>query len=303
MRRHRGDILVFLPGEREIRDTADALEAPGGGPEGLRHRPALLAALRRRAAPRLRTAHPAPRRTRHQRGRDLADRARHHRRDRHRPGPDQPLVGAHQGPAAARSRRSARPRRQQRSGRCGRVEAGIAIRLYSQEDFEGRPEFTEPEILRTSLASVILQMTSLGLGRSSGSRSSTRRTSAPCAPAYSCSRSSARWCPGEGDRPRLTERRPQARPAADRPAAGADDPGGRPARLPARGAGDHRGAVDPGPARATGRAAGPRRPAARAVPRPALRLHGLAQPLAPPAHPAEGDGLQRLPAGCAARST
>ena len=53
----------------------------------------------------------------------------------------------------------------QRSGRCGRVEAGIAIRLYSEEDFASRPEFTEPEILRTSLASVILQMTSLGLGQ------------------------------------------------------------------------------------------------------------------------------------------
>ena len=52
----------------------------------------------------------------------------------------------------------------QRSGRCGRVEAGIAIRLYSEEDFEARPEFTEPEILRTNLASVILQMTALGLG-------------------------------------------------------------------------------------------------------------------------------------------
>jgi ATP-dependent helicase HrpA len=52
----------------------------------------------------------------------------------------------------------------QRSGRCGRVADGIAIRLYSQEDFESRPEFTEPEILRTSLASVILQMTALGLG-------------------------------------------------------------------------------------------------------------------------------------------
>ena len=52
----------------------------------------------------------------------------------------------------------------QRSGRCGRVEAGIAIRLYSEEDFESRPEFTDPEILRTNLASVILQMTSLGLG-------------------------------------------------------------------------------------------------------------------------------------------
>jgi ATP-dependent helicase HrpA len=52
----------------------------------------------------------------------------------------------------------------QRSGRCGRVAAGIAIRLYSEEDFLGRPEFTDPEVLRTNLASVILQMTSLGLG-------------------------------------------------------------------------------------------------------------------------------------------
>lgn len=53
----------------------------------------------------------------------------------------------------------------QRSGRCGRVADGIAIRLYSEEDFAARPEFTEPEILRTSLASVILQMASLGLGK------------------------------------------------------------------------------------------------------------------------------------------
>ncbi|MDE9366126.1 ATP-dependent RNA helicase HrpA [Luteipulveratus sp. YIM 133132] len=53
---------------------------------------------------------------------------------------------------------------QQRSGRCGRVAEGICIRLYSEEDFQARPEFTDPEILRTSLASVILQMTSLGLG-------------------------------------------------------------------------------------------------------------------------------------------
>lgn len=52
----------------------------------------------------------------------------------------------------------------QRSGRCGRVADGIAIRLYSEEDFESRPEFTDPEILRTNLASVILQMISLRLG-------------------------------------------------------------------------------------------------------------------------------------------
>ena len=52
----------------------------------------------------------------------------------------------------------------QRSGRCGRVADGIAIRLYSEQDFESRPEFTDPEILRTNLASVILQMVSLKLG-------------------------------------------------------------------------------------------------------------------------------------------
>ena len=52
----------------------------------------------------------------------------------------------------------------QRSGRSGRTSNGIAIRLYSEEDFMRRPEYTEPEILRTNLAAVILQMISLGLG-------------------------------------------------------------------------------------------------------------------------------------------
>ena len=52
----------------------------------------------------------------------------------------------------------------QRSGRCGRVAPGVAIRLYDEEDFLGRPEFTEPEILRTNLASVILQMAAADLG-------------------------------------------------------------------------------------------------------------------------------------------
>ena len=52
----------------------------------------------------------------------------------------------------------------QRKGRCGRVADGICIRLYSQEDFESRPEFTDPEILRTNLASVILQMAAARLG-------------------------------------------------------------------------------------------------------------------------------------------
>ncbi|MFI7540693.1 ATP-dependent RNA helicase HrpA [Actinoplanes sp. NPDC049599] len=52
----------------------------------------------------------------------------------------------------------------QRKGRCGRTSDGICIRLYAEEDFAARPAFTEPEILRTNLASVILQMTALGLG-------------------------------------------------------------------------------------------------------------------------------------------
>jgi ATP-dependent helicase HrpA len=52
----------------------------------------------------------------------------------------------------------------QRKGRCGRLSDGICIRLYDEEDFEARPAFTDPEILRTNLASVILQMTALGLG-------------------------------------------------------------------------------------------------------------------------------------------
>ncbi len=51
----------------------------------------------------------------------------------------------------------------QRAGRCGRVAPGICIRLYPEDDYDARPEFTEPEILRTNLASVILQMTAIGL--------------------------------------------------------------------------------------------------------------------------------------------
>jgi ATP-dependent helicase HrpA len=53
----------------------------------------------------------------------------------------------------------------QRSGRCGRVSAGVCIRLYSEENFQSRPQFTEPEILRTNLAAVILQMKALKLGK------------------------------------------------------------------------------------------------------------------------------------------
>ena len=53
----------------------------------------------------------------------------------------------------------------QRAGRCGRVMAGVCVRLYAEEDFKARPAFTDPEILRTHLAAVILQMSALNLGR------------------------------------------------------------------------------------------------------------------------------------------
>lgn len=56
----------------------------------------------------------------------------------------------------------------QRKGRCGRVESGVCVRLYSEQDYIQRPEFTDPEIVRTNLAGVILQMTALGLGDVAG---------------------------------------------------------------------------------------------------------------------------------------
>ncbi|MFT9392498.1 ATP-dependent RNA helicase HrpA [Bifidobacterium sp.] len=56
----------------------------------------------------------------------------------------------------------------QRSGRCGRIADGIAIRLYSSEDYETRPKFTEPEILRTSLGAVVLHMLSVGVAKTAG---------------------------------------------------------------------------------------------------------------------------------------
>ena len=159
-----GDILVFLPGEREIRDTAEALAGRAEGPRGFDIVPLfsrLSAAEQHRVF------------ERHSRRRvvlatNVAETSL-----------TVPGITAVIDTGLARiSRWSTRTKVQrlpiepisqasamQRSGRCGRVEAGIAIRLYSQEDFEGRPEFTEPEMLRTSLASVILQMTSLGLGQ------------------------------------------------------------------------------------------------------------------------------------------
>jgi ATP-dependent helicase HrpA len=156
-----GDVLVFLPGEREIRDTADALaDLPRTEIVPLYSR--LSAAEQHRVF----SSHPMSVRRvvlatnvaetsltvpgiRYVVDTGLARISRYSSRTK-----------VQRLPIEAISQASAN----QRSGRCGRVEAGIAIRLYSEEDFDRRPEFTDPEILRTNLASVILQMVSLGLG-------------------------------------------------------------------------------------------------------------------------------------------
>ncbi len=159
-----GDVLVFLPGEREIRDTADALADLTTGTRGGLEVVPLYSRLS--AAEQHRVFQPHP-------GRRVVLATNVAETSLTVPGIRYVVDTG----VARISRYSARTKVQrlpieaisqasanQRSGRCGRVEAGIAIRLYSEEDFEGRPEFTDPEILRTNLASVILQMASLGLG-------------------------------------------------------------------------------------------------------------------------------------------
>jgi len=164
-----GDILVFLSGEREIRDTAEALgkhlarRYPEGSPQAVDILP-LYARLS--AAEQQRVFRPHSRR-RVVLATNVAETSL-----------TVPGIRYVVDPGTARiSRYSHRTKVQrlpierisqasanQRKGRCGRVAEGVCIRLYSEEDFLSRPEFTDPEILRTNLASVILQMAALGLG-------------------------------------------------------------------------------------------------------------------------------------------
>ncbi|MDN4473684.1 ATP-dependent RNA helicase HrpA [Demequina zhanjiangensis] len=164
-----GDILVFLSGEREIRDAADALEGHYGdrvrNPRHPRRIEVLPLYSRLTAAEQHRVFE------RHTARRivlstNVAETSL-------------TVPGIHYvvDPGTARISRYSKATKvqrlpiepisqasaNQRSGRAGRLADGIAIRLYSQEDFESRPRFTEPEILRTSLASVLLQMISVGV--------------------------------------------------------------------------------------------------------------------------------------------
>ncbi|BBH71293.1 ATP-dependent helicase [Actinoplanes sp. OR16] len=156
-----GDILVFLSGEREIRDTADALNKRDlRGTEIVPLYGRLSAAEQHRVFERhtgrrvvlatnvAETSLTVPG-IRYVIDPGTARISRYSHRLKVQRLPIEPV-----------SQASAN----QRKGRCGRTSDGICIRLYSEEDFEQRPEFTEPEILRTNLASVILQMTNLGLG-------------------------------------------------------------------------------------------------------------------------------------------
>ena len=156
-----GDILIFLTGEREIRDLADTLRKLE-----LKHTEILPLYARLSASEQNRIFHP-------HNGRRIVLATNVAETSLTVPGIKYVID-----PGLARiSRYSYRTKVQrlpiepisqasanQRKGRCGRTSDGICIRLYDEQDFLSRPEFTEPEILRTNLASVILQMTSLGLG-------------------------------------------------------------------------------------------------------------------------------------------
>jgi ATP-dependent helicase HrpA len=167
-----GDILVFLSGEREIRDTRDALHALK-----LTDTEVLPLYGRLSAAEQHRIFEPPGTRGRHT-GHQSATRRIVLATNVAETSLTVPGIRYVIDPGTARiSRYSRRLKVQrlpiepvsqasaiQRAGRCGRTAAGICIRLYTEQDFQSRPEFTDPEIVRTHLASVILQMAALDLG-------------------------------------------------------------------------------------------------------------------------------------------
>ena len=171
----------------------------------------------------------------------------------------------------------------QRAGRSGRVAPGVCIRLYSEDDFAARPRYTDPEILRTNLAAVILQMTALGLGDIERfpffDPPDPRSIRDGVAAAAGTRRVRSRWCDHR--------RRAATGPIAGRPSHRPDDPAERDRGLRAGSARAGRRAVDPRPARTSRGPGGGRAAEACPVRRRALRLHVLPQPLALPARAAK----------------
>jgi ATP-dependent helicase HrpA len=156
-----GDVLVFLSGEREIRDTADALRAV------VDRRTEVVPLYGRLSAAEQHLVFAPHTGRRIVLATNVAETSLTVPGIRYVVDPGTARISRYSNrtkvqrlPIEAISQASA----QQRAGRCGRVADGICIRLYAEEDFLSRPEFTEPEILRTNLASVLLQMSSLGLG-------------------------------------------------------------------------------------------------------------------------------------------
>ncbi|MGA8112061.1 MAG: ATP-dependent RNA helicase HrpA [Actinocatenispora sp.] len=160
-----GDILVFLSGEREIRDTADALRRRESG--GSRHSFEVLPLYARLSAAEQHRVFQRHTGRRVVLATNVAETSLTVPGIRYVIDPGTARISRYSHrlkvqrlPIEAVSQASAN----QRKGRCGRTADGICIRLYEQEDFETRPEFTDPEILRTNLASVILQMAAAQLG-------------------------------------------------------------------------------------------------------------------------------------------
>ncbi|PPD53919.1 MAG: ATP-dependent RNA helicase HrpA [Methylotenera sp.] len=166
LRQGDGDILVFLPGEREIRDTAEHLRKYQGRSAKLKHIEVLPLFARLSIEDQQKIFRPHSSRRivlatnvaetsltvpgiKYVIDAGLARMNRYSTRAK-----VEQLQIEKVSQAAAK----------QRAGRCGRVSNGICVRLYSEADFDSRPEFTEPEILRSSLASVILRMAALRLG-------------------------------------------------------------------------------------------------------------------------------------------
>ncbi len=161
--RSRGDILVFLSGEREIRETAEALRK-----KQFRDTEVLPLYARLSNAEQNRIFQPSGRGRRIVLSTNVAETSLTVPGIRYVIDPGQARISRYSYrskvqrlPVEAISRASAN----QRKGRCGRVAEGVCIRLFSEEDFNGRPAFTDAEILRTSLAAVILQMEGLKLGK------------------------------------------------------------------------------------------------------------------------------------------
>lgn len=158
-----GDILVFLPGEREIRETAEALRK-----SPLRKNDDILPLFARLSAQEQhKIFHPQGDTRRIILATNVAETSLTVPRIRYVIDTGLARVKRYSARAKVEQlhvEKISRAAARQRSGRCGRVSAGVCIRLYSQEDFEQRPPFTDPEIIRSNLAAVILRMAALKLG-------------------------------------------------------------------------------------------------------------------------------------------